>query len=103
MSVAVEFDDRRDLSYHWSAALPPGSTYRCPLPHWRHREWHYVVRRGSDGLGEWHHEERRLAPDRDRAIGGPRPREVVRVWLIVTCVCGGGEARGSYAGIELVE
>jgi hypothetical protein len=23
--------------------------------------------------------------------------------LIVTCVCGGGEARGSYADIELVD
>jgi hypothetical protein len=103
MSVAVEFDDGRDLSYHWSVALPPETSYRCPLPHWRKREWHLVVRSGSAGLGEWQHEERTLAPDRDRAIGGATPREVVRVWLIVTCLAAGGEARGSYADIELTD
>lgn len=103
MSVAVEFDDGRDLSYHWSVALPKETSYRCPLPHWRKREWHLVVRSGSVGLGEWHHEERALAPDRAKAIGGATPREVVRVWLIVTCASQGGEARGSYADIALVD
>jgi hypothetical protein len=61
------------------------------------------VRSGSTGLGEWHNEERTLAPDRAKAIGGATLREVVRVWLIVTCVCAGSEARGSYADIELVD
>ena len=103
MSVAVEFDDGRDLSYHWSVALPKETTYRCPLPHWREREWHLAVRSGSAGLGAWHDEERTLGPDRAKAIGGATPREVVRVWLIVTCVAAGGEARGSYADIELVD
>lgn len=103
MSVAVEFDDGRDLSYHWSAALPKETSYRCPLPYWRKREWHLVVRSGRAGLGEWYHEERTLAGDRSNAIGGATPREVARVWLIVTCVSAGGEARGSYADIELVD
>jgi hypothetical protein len=103
MSVAVEFDDGRDLSYHWSVALPTETSYRCPLPHWRKREWHLVVRSGSAGIGEWRGEERALAPDRARAIGGATPREVVRVWMIVTCVSTGGEARGTYADIELVD
>jgi hypothetical protein len=103
MSVAVEFDDGRDLSYHWSVALPTETSYRCPLPHWRKREWHLVVRSGSAGLGEWQREERPLAADRARAIGGATPREVVRVWLIVNCASAGGEARGSYAGIELID
>jgi hypothetical protein len=103
MSVAVEFDDGRDLSYYWSVALPKETSYRCPLPHWRTREWHLVVRSGSEGLGEWHQEERALALDRAKAIGGTTPREVVRVWLIVTCASIGGEARGSYADIELVD
>ena len=103
MSVAVEFDDGRDLSYHWSVALPSETSYRCPLPHWRAREWHLVVRSGSAGLGEWHAEERVIARDRAGAIGGMTPREVVRVWLIVTCASGGGEARGSYADIELTD
>jgi len=47
MSVAVEFDDGRDLSYHRSVTLPAETSYRCPLPHWRQREWHLVVRSGS--------------------------------------------------------
>jgi hypothetical protein len=62
-----------------------------------------VVRSGRTGLGEWHNEERTLAPDRAKAIGGATPRDVVRLWLIVTCVCASGEARGSYADIELVD
>jgi hypothetical protein len=103
MSVAVEFDDGRDLSYHWSVALPNETSYRCPLPHWREREWHLVVRSGSAGLGEWHTEERALARDRAMAIPCTAPREVLRVWLIVTCLAAGGEARGSYADIELVD
>ena len=103
MSVAVEFDDGRDLSYHWSVALPSETSYRCPLPHWREREWHLVARSGSAGLGEWHAEERAVARDRVKAIGDSPPREVVRVWLIVTCVSGGGEARGRYADIELTD
>ena len=103
MSVAVEFDDGRDLTYHWSVGLPPETSYCCPLPHWREREWHLVVRSGTGGLGEWQIEERTLAADRAKAIGGATPLTVARVWLIVTCVCGGGEARGSYADIELVD
>ena len=103
MSVAVEFDDGRDLSYYWSVALPNETSYRCPLPHWREREWHLVVRSGDTGLGEWHAEERAIARDRAVAIAGAAPREVVRVWLIVTCLAAGGEARGRYADIELVD
>ena len=103
MSVAVEFDDGRDLTYHWSVGLAPETSYCCPLPHWHEREWHLVVRSGIDGLGEWQDEERTLVADRAKAIGGATPLAVVRVWLIVTCVCGGGEAHGSYADIELVD
>ncbi len=103
MSIAVEFDDGRDLSYYWSVALPNETSYRCPLPHWREREWHLVVRSGSTGLGEWHTEERALARDRVAAIAGATPSEVLRVWLIVTCASAGGEARGSYADIELTD
>jgi hypothetical protein len=103
MSVAVEFYDGRDLCYHWSVALPTETSYRCPLPYWRRREWHLVVRSGTAGIGQWPHEQRTLAPDRAKAIGGATRREVLRVWLIVTCVSAGGEARGSYADIQLVD
>jgi hypothetical protein len=102
LSVAVEFSDGRDLTYYWSSCLPVGTSYRGPLPHWRHRETHMVVRSGPDGLGTWKEEERRIAPDRDAAIGGPAPDRVERVWLIVTTVAQGGEARGAYADVRLV-
>jgi hypothetical protein len=32
LSVAVEFENGQDLSYFWSAALPPESNFRCPIP-----------------------------------------------------------------------
>ncbi len=51
MSVAVEFDDGRDLSYYWSVALPNETSYRCPLPHWREREWHLWWEAAAPGLG----------------------------------------------------
>jgi hypothetical protein len=81
LSIAVEFDDGQDLTYYWSAALPVGTVYRCPLPTWKDRETHLVVRSGTDGLGEWHHERRDLHDDYRRYVGGPA-RAVVRVWLI---------------------
>lgn len=101
LSVAVEFDDGTDLTYYWSSTLPPGTSYRCPLPHWRHREWHVVARSGTDGLGTWQQEERLIAPDRDRAIGGPAPREVVRVWLIATTLMQRERGCATWADIEL--
>jgi hypothetical protein len=103
MAVAVEFDDGRDLSYHWSAALPKETSYRCPLPHWRQREWHLVVGSGTTELGAWRHEDRAIAPDLAKTIEGATPREIVGIWLVVTCVSAGGEARGSYADIAFVD
>lgn len=103
LSVAVEFSDGQDLTYYWSSTLPEGTSYRCPLPHWRHRETHLVVRSGAPGLGEWHRERRGLAADHAAAIGGPLPAEVVGVWLIATTVAQGGEGRGTYADIELAD
>ena len=102
MSVAAEFDDGKDLAYHWSTVLPLHAGYRCPYPHWREREWHLVVRSGGAGIGEWQTEERMVSLDRDRAIGGTAPREVVRVWLIVNCLAPGAEASASYTDITLV-
>jgi hypothetical protein len=103
LSVAVEFDDGKDLTYYWSSSLPPETSYRCPLPHWRHREWHLVVCSGRDRLGTWQAEQRTIAPDRDRAIGGRAPREVTRVWLIATTVAQRGRASGRYAEVALVD
>ena len=81
VSIAVEFDDGRDLTYYWSATLPPETHYRCPLPNWDQRETHLVVRSGSRGLGAWHREQRPLQADYARAVGDP-PGHIVAVWLI---------------------
>ncbi len=82
LSIAVQFDDGLDLTYHWSAALPPETAYQCPLPHWDARETHLVIRSGTEGLGTWIDEARNVWADRARAIGGETPGRIVAVWLI---------------------
>jgi hypothetical protein len=101
LSIAVEFDDGQDLTYYWSAALPVGAVYRCPLPAWKDKETHVVVRSGPAGLGAWHDEERDLHADYRRFIGG-QAREVVRVWLIANSLLQRGHGRCEYASIRLI-
>jgi len=103
LSVALEFDDGRDLTWQWSCALPEGFSFRCPLDHWRHREAHIVVRSGTAGLGRWLEEERPVLADHRVAIGGPPPARVVRAWLIAVTAFQGGEGRGEFARIELAD
>lgn len=83
LSVAVEFENGRDITYHWSWELPPGHGYWCPLPTWRDREFHVVVRSGTAGLGSWLSEKRDIFEDYKRYIGDP-PERIVRVWLIAS-------------------
>ena len=99
LSIAVEFDDGQDLTYYWSAALPVGTVYRCPLPTWKDKETHVVVRSGPDGLGRWLTERRDVHEDYRRYIGGPA-RSVVRVWLIANSLFQRGHGRCEYSGIE---
>jgi hypothetical protein len=99
-SIAVEFDDGQDITYYWSASLPVGTVYRCPLPNWRERETHVVVRSGSAELGRWITEERDVHADYARIIGGPA-REIARVWLIANSLLTRGHGRCEYAGIEI--
>jgi hypothetical protein len=100
LSIAVEFDDGQDLTYYWSAALPVGTVYRCPLPTWQDKETHVVVRSGTAGLGRWLAESRDLHADYRRIIGGPA-RSVARVWLIANSLFLRGRGRCEYAAIEL--
>jgi hypothetical protein len=100
LSIAVEFDDGQDLTYYWSAALPVGTVYRCPLPTWKDKETHVVVRSGHSGLGRWCDEDRDLHADYVRIIGGPA-RQVVRVWLIANSLFQRGHGRCEYASIRL--
>jgi hypothetical protein len=100
LSIAVEFDDGQDITYFWSAALPPETVFRCPLPVWKDIETHVVVRSGPAGLGRWLDEERELYADYRRILGGPA-REVLRIWLIGESVMQRGHGRCEYASIRL--
>jgi hypothetical protein len=100
LSVAVEFDNGRDLTYYWSSELPVGTAYHCPVPGWYDRETHIVIRSGTIGLGEWFEEERDLYADYERHVGTP-PAEIVRVWLLAMTLRQGGEAQCEYGRIEL--
>lgn len=101
LSIAVEFDDGQDITYYWSAELPVGAAYRCPIPTWAARETHLVVRSGQEGLGEWHSEQRNLYQDYVELIGRPAPANVARVWLIAVSLFQGREGRCEYADIAL--
>lgn len=81
LSIAVEYDDGQDITYMWSAELPTGTVFRCPLPGWNLIETHVVQRSGHAELGQWLHESRDLASDYREIIGGSASR-VRRVWLI---------------------
>jgi hypothetical protein len=98
VSLALEFDNGRDLTWYWSAALPPEAHYHCPLPQWNERETHLVVRSGAAGLGEWYAESRLVRADYERAVGDPPPR-IVGVWLIAVSVFGHRSVRATFADI----
>ena len=100
MSIAVEFENGLDLTYYWSAALPPGTVFTCPLPTWAPRETHMVVRSGADGLGQWQHEQRNIYEDYRRALGEP-PKRIVGVWLIAVSLFRHGEGVAEIADIAL--
>jgi hypothetical protein len=100
LSIAVEFDNGRDLTYYWSAALPVGTGYHCPVPGWEDRETHVVVRSGRAGLGQWCDEARDVHADYARYIGDP-PGSIVRIWLLAVTFFQRGAGRGDYGRIEI--
>ena len=102
LSIAVEFDNGQDLTYYWSAELPVGTAYRCPIPTWTARETHLVVRTGLLDLGEWLEEERNVFADYQTVIGGELPARIVRVWLIAVSLFQHGEGKCQFSDIALV-
>lgn len=103
LSIAVEFDNGRDLTFLWSHSLPEGEVFACPLPAWQNRETHWVLRSGSAGLGQWRDESVDLYAAYQRAIGGALPGRVTRVWLIANSVFQKREGQARFAAIELTE
>lgn len=101
LSIAVEFDNGRDLTYMWSAGLPEGHVFRCPLDWWCERETHWVLRSGPAGLGQWHSQRRMIAADYVEALGEPLPARIVRVWLIANSIFQRGHGAGRFARIAV--
>ncbi|MBG0810964.1 DUF3047 domain-containing protein [Methylosinus sp. H3A] len=81
LSIGVKFEDGQDLTYFWSAGLPTGKVFRCPLAGWSAVETHMVVDSGAAGLGQWRELERDVAADYAAHIGGPA-KAISHIWLL---------------------
>jgi hypothetical protein len=101
LSIAVKFENGRDITYMWSSGLENGTGFECPLPDWKGREWHVVVRSGETDLGKWLTEERDVLADYAKHIGGKAPGRIVQVWLISASIIQQGEGRATYGDIML--
>jgi hypothetical protein len=77
----VKFDDGQDLTYIWSAALPEGKVFRCPLAGWNAIETHMIVASGTKDLGSWRELERDVASDYALHIAGSA-KAISHVWLL---------------------
>lgn len=101
LSIAVEYDNGIDMTWYWSAELPVGTAYWCPLPTWKDREFHVVAQSGASGLGQWIDEDRNLYEEYRRFIGTP-PARIRRVWLIANSLFQRLEGRCAYRDIRLL-
>jgi Protein of unknown function (DUF3047) len=100
ISLAVEFENGKDLSYFWSCALPVGHSFACPIPTWTARETHLVLRSGRKELGHWVRESRDLYADCAR-IYGAAPTRIVAIWLIAVSSFRRGRGDALVADIAL--
>jgi hypothetical protein len=99
LSIAVEFSNGIDLTYYWSAGLPAGTGYWCPLPTWAKREYHVAARSGTTELGRWIDEDKDLYADYVAHVGKP-PERIRRVWLIANSMFQRGRGECSYRAIR---
>lgn len=101
MSIAVEFDNGQDLTFFWSHDLPVDQSFRCPLPGWDFRETHVVARSGAADLGKWVSDARNVYDYYQKAVGGPMPKRITKVWLIAVSLFQQVEGRGQFGEIVL--
>lgn len=100
-SIAIKFENGKDLTYMWSSSLAEGTSFECPLPGWTGREWHAVVRSDAADLGKWLSEGQNIQADYARVIGGKLPGRIVQVWLISASIIQQSEGRASFGDIAL--
>jgi hypothetical protein len=100
LSIAVEFDDGKDITYMWSAELKEGKVFQCPLPRWAEQETHVVQRSGNKLMGKKVKESRNIYSDYHQHIGGSASN-ITRIWLIANTIFMRGAGRCSYSDILL--
>lgn len=100
-SIALRFDNGKDLSYMWSADLLEGTSFRSPLPERRENETHVVVQSGEAVLNQWLREERSILADYQRYIGGQVPTRITHVWLLASSDKQKGEGRAVFMDISV--
>ena len=100
-SIAVKFDNGKDMTYMWSSSLQEGFGFDCPLPGWTGREYHVVVRSGERDLHKWLAESRNVEADYAKYVGGMPPNRIVQVWFIANTILQKGEASASFGNISL--
>jgi hypothetical protein len=100
LSIAVEWDSGKDITYFWSSSLPVGNVFTCPIPQWAPRETHVVVRSGTEGLGQWCEESRDLYRDYVEILKA-KPGRIVAVWLIAVSLFQHGEGRAEIGPIHI--
>ena len=104
LSIAVKFDNGLDMTYMFSATLPVGTGFHCPLRNWQARETHVVLHTGTADLGKWLNEERTLKPDYDKYVArGEAPKRITQVWLIANSSIQRTEGDANFARISLGE
>ena len=100
-SIAVKFENGKDLTYMWSSSLDKEFGFDCPLPGWTGREYHVVVRSGGGDVGKWLAESRNIAADYAKHVGPEQPGRIVQVWLIANTIIQQGEATAHFGDIVL--
>jgi hypothetical protein len=101
MSIAVKFDNGKDLTFFWSRNLPVDTGFYCPLPGWNHREIHVVARSGTAELGQWLSEEKNILDYYQKVVGGPLPKRITHVWIIGVSLFQHLEGQSEFADIAL--
>jgi hypothetical protein len=100
-SIAVKFENGKDLTYMWSSSLDKELGFDCPLPGWTGREYHVVVRSGGGEVGKWLAESRNIAADYAKHVGPEQPGRITQVWFIANTIIQQGEANARFGEIVL--
>jgi hypothetical protein len=100
-AVSVIFDNGKNLSYIWSAALPKEYSFQCPLEEWKDKETHVVVETGAAGFNHVLSYKRNIAADYAHFIGGELPAKITKVWIVARVKGGENPVTARLLGLAL--